>query len=144
MISSSDRRSPSISPDEDAHQVVARVLAPVGDHGLRVGDVLEGHLRRVPAAFLGRELARRAPAEQLVGPVQQLVSVLGLDAEQIADHDHRQRGRDLGDELAAPLRQPDRSARADRAIFGSWAPARCFVKPRFTGCAAACDPGHPR
>ena len=54
------------------------------------------------AASSGGAVALRG-RQHLLGPAQQPVAVLGRHAEQVADHDHRQRRRDLAHEVAAPL-----------------------------------------
>ena len=83
---------------EHAHQVVGRLGAPSRNHSRRVGLVLlrrsgrgEHHLHRGVAALR---------AHHGVGPVQQPVAVFRRDAEQVADHDHRQRRRDVAHEVA--------------------------------------------
>jgi hypothetical protein len=83
---------------EEAHQVVrGRLRAAVGHHAqavlavLHAGLHLRGQLLRVVAA---------EPAHQVVGPAQQALVTFGRDAEQVPDHDQRQPGRDVEDELA--------------------------------------------
>ncbi|BCN82099.1 hypothetical protein RE0356_07400 [Prescottella equi] len=51
--------------------------------------------------FLGRVAAQRL--HQVVRPPQEHVAFLGPDAEHVADHRHRQRCGQIGDEVALPL-----------------------------------------
>jgi hypothetical protein len=97
--------------DERRHHVVARTGATVGDHSAGVLGVLLERLHD-PIHDVGRRRHRQS-GDELVGPAQQHVAVLGLDAEEVADHDHRQvrgdvvhevalaAGRDRVDELVA-------------------------------------------
>ena len=67
----------------------------------RVLRVLEPGLHRARRQL--RRRRRRGRRQHLLGPAQQAVAVLGRHAEQVADHDHRQRRGDLAHEVAAPL-----------------------------------------
>ena len=72
--------------------------------------------------------------DHVVGPPQQIVAVLGRDAEHVADHDHRQRRREVADEvaLAALAHAVDDGRRTCRAISCSLSRTRSGVKPRLT------------
>ena len=87
---------------QHAHQVVARRLrAAVRDHPQGVLRILEPGPRRARGQLGGRR--RRGRRQHLLGPAQQPVAVLGRHAQQVADHDHRQRRGDLAHEVAAAL-----------------------------------------
>ena len=114
---SSSSRSPSTSAWTRMliRSSAGRARAPVGDHVGAVGRVLERRLRG-GRHRLGRRREREA-ADQVVGPAQQAVAVLGQHAEHVADHDHRQRRGDLAHEVDAALLRgaSSISAGADRA-----------------------------
>ena len=60
--------------------------------------------RRRPSCACSSVASPVERLEHVVGPAQQVGAVLGRDAEHVADHDHRQRGGDVADEVAlAPL-----------------------------------------
>ena len=72
--------------------------------------------------------------EHVVGPAQQLGPVLGAHAEGVADHDHRERGGDVADEVGA---RRARSRRRGSRRTPAAPAARCRapaagVKPLFT------------
>ena len=50
-------------------------------------------------------VGRALRLEHVVGPPEQLVAVLGRDAEHVADHDDGQRRRDVVHEVALPRSQ---------------------------------------
>jgi subtilisin family serine protease len=78
---------------------VARGPAVVED-GMDVLGVLDERGHRV---LHQRRFGCALSLEHVVGPPQQVVAVGGRDPEQVADHDDRQRGRDVLDEVAAAL-----------------------------------------
>ena len=109
-----EARAVDLRVHEDAHQVVrGRLRAPLRHDAQAVLAVLE------PGLHLGGELLRILAAErahQVVGPAQQPLVVLGLDAEQVADHDQREPRRDVAHELAlAALGDVVEDLRADLA-----------------------------
>ena len=99
MISSSaEAVAVDLGVDEDAHQVVAGLGLPGGDHLGGVERVLDegvaGGLDLLRGRLGGEAL------EHVVGPPEQVGAVLGPHAEGVADHDHRQVGGHLVDEVA--------------------------------------------
>src|SRR5690606_3836654 len=83
---------------EGADEVVAGAGAAVGDDG---GGVLVEAGERVGGAVeqSGVVAAGQRP-QHVVGPGQQLLAVLGREAEGVADHDERQLRGQVGDEVA--------------------------------------------
>ncbi len=83
---------------EHAHQVVGRRLLTLRD-GVRAERGVLGHGgHRLDVLLVGCAPALRA--DHVVGPAQQVVAVLGRDAEHVADQDHRERRGDVADEVA--------------------------------------------
>ena len=96
-ISSSSSRSPSTSAwTRTLKRSSRRLGAAVGDHPVRVLDVLAERLGR-DLEGLGLTCERRQHA---VRPPQQIVAVGGCHAEHVADDDHRQRCREVVHEVA--------------------------------------------
>ena len=109
------RRQPvavDLGLDERGAQVVSRVDPAVLGHGHGIGGDLLRH--RLEGGVVADVVV--ADAEDHVGPVEDPVLVLVGDAHHGADDLEGERGRELGDEVAAPVGMPldhpgDESAR---------------------------------
>ena len=87
---------------ERGHDVVARVAAAVGGHRVAQRVDLDRRPARVRRELLVVGIVARA--DEVVGQLEHPGPLLGLEADHLADHLHRDLGGDLLDELAlAPL-----------------------------------------
>ena len=85
---------------EHAHEVVGR-RAPDARATACVQNVgVARHGASIAWTYLLVGCAAALRAHHVVGPAQQVVAILGRDAEHVADQDHRQRRRDVADEVA--------------------------------------------
>ena len=73
--------------DEHAHQVVGGFGAPLRDRVFAEAVVLDHRVHGRGVLRFRRAAALRA--HHVVGPPEQVVTVLGCDAEHVADQDHR-------------------------------------------------------
>ena len=81
-------------------EVVARVGPAVGDDAeLQLAEAEHGLGPRL--RLLGRRV-ERGGAEQVVGPMEQIVVGVGVEPEQLGDHHERQRGGHVPHEVARP------------------------------------------
>ena len=98
MSEDSSRRSPSISAwtsvpiRSSALAVPATLLGDGGDVGRVLGRCKGGLVD-------GAGFRRAERLQHVVGPPQEVVAILGRHTEHVADHDHRQGGGDLADEV---------------------------------------------
>jgi hypothetical protein len=85
---------------QGAHHVVPGAVAPIGHHPGGILAVTHKGVGRLSFA-VGVPHQR---AEHVVAPGQELIPILGLDAEVVGDHDQRQPGRNIPHEVTlAPL-----------------------------------------
>ena len=119
--------------EEGRHEIVGRGVPAAGDDTLEVVPHLGNRARR-PLVLVG--CPERAPdeARQLVRPRLELLVILGRNAQEVSDHRHGQRIREVPDQVHLPgrgravqqelhdLRDP-RAPRLDRAR-GERAPQR--------------------
>jgi len=94
-ISVSDRAAPSSSAVVSREQVLLRVLAACADEGAQVGVQVAGGLDGSLCGGPGEEDGIR--------PGPELLTVLGGDAEKLADDGDRQWKRELSQQINRPL-----------------------------------------
>src|SRR5262249_25797222 len=87
--------------EEQTHQVVARLAAPLFQQVEKVALQVDGGLTCGAGDLRGVADRAAEEARELHGPPMKRLAILGRDAEQVRDHDRRQR----------PARSPIRSMR---------------------------------